>query len=99
MTEPEPWCFRCDLPLLMCEHRGRAEGGRPVRTVEPDWDNIEELARQAADQEVGPTIEATYDQSCPGCGGRIRAGELITFSEGETAWVCGGCIDETRNGS
>jgi hypothetical protein len=97
VAEPADFCFRCDLPLFMCAHGSRAASpGRPVVTVEPDWDHVEELAAAAAGKECGPSVPATYDQSCPGCAGRIEAGEMITFSEGEGAWVCDECAGETR---
>jgi hypothetical protein len=88
----DDWCGRCDLPAMMCEHRAAAA----PRGAEPDWDLVEDLAVAGAERENGPTIEATYHQSCPGCAGHVEPGDLITFSEGEGAWVCGGCAGETR---
>jgi hypothetical protein len=40
-----------------------------------------------------PTREAEFSSVCPGCGGPIEEGEMITWVEDYSAWLCEGCAD------
>lgn len=49
---------------------------------------------EASQAELGPWIQARWDGSCRGCGGRIEAGEYIRFCPAEDGYLCSVCGTE-----
>ena len=85
----DDFCEREQLPKAMCAH---CRADRSVVTaVLPDFGALAEAAAER--DEGGPSIEALYHGTCRGCGERWSPGDLITYSEGESAWVCDSCAE------
>jgi hypothetical protein len=95
MTEPEPYCEACQLPLVMCAHRNAGPPrSRLVRLADVDWDAIE----AAAEEDDGPVLEALYHGTCPLCGSRWEPGASIRRYAAEDSYAHAECVDETGDG-
>ena len=84
----EPFCEWSQLPAGMCDHCRRR---RVVTAVPVNFAALAELAEQGLEREVGPFIEARYEGTCRGCGGRWEPGDFIAFAAGEDGWICADC--------
>ena len=60
-----------------------------ITAVPPDFGALAEMAAEREDG--GATIEALYHGACRGCGGSWSPGDAITYSEGESGWICVDC--------
>ena len=87
MIMAEPWCEWSQLPRTACGHCRRDR--KVVTAVLPDFGALAEAAGEPRD--TGPSIEAAYHGTCRGCGERWSPGDMITYSEDESGWVCASC--------
>lgn len=93
MAEVEPYCDRCQLPLVMCAHRGTVPRSavRAAEAVAVDWAHIEELADQAMTADSRP-FEARWAGTCPLCGQRWEPGDSLAWSADEDKPGHAGCV-------
>lgn len=93
MAEAEPYCERCQLPQLMCIHRGAAPRSAVVSAelVAVDWERLDQLAEQAMNSN-GPTFEAQWPGKCTACGDRWEAGDRVAWSADDDGLGHADCV-------
>jgi hypothetical protein len=78
------------LERSQCAYCAPRRNYAPVITQEA-WEGMADVAEEAEASDFGPWVEALWGADCRGCGGKVRPGDMIRFSNAEDAFVCREC--------